>query len=54
MHHLSKNAGFKLERDPESHDVRTEIILQRRLHLRERHCITEFRASSRRLLHYRP
>jgi acetyltransferase len=27
MHHLSKRAGFKLERDPESHDFRAEIIL---------------------------
>ena len=27
MHHLSKKAGFKLERDPESHDFRAEIIL---------------------------
>jgi acetyltransferase len=27
MHHLSKGAGFKLERDPESHDFRAEILL---------------------------
>jgi acetyltransferase len=27
MHHLSKRAGFKLERDPETHDFRAEIIL---------------------------
>jgi acetyltransferase len=27
MHHLSKQAGFKLERDPETHDFRAEIIL---------------------------
>jgi acetyltransferase len=27
MHHLSKNAGFKLERDTESHDFRAEIVL---------------------------
>jgi acetyltransferase len=27
MHHLSKKAGFKLERDPESHDFRAEILL---------------------------
>jgi acetyltransferase len=27
MHHLSKKAGFKLERDPESHDFRAEIVL---------------------------
>jgi acetyltransferase len=27
MHHLSKKAGFKLERDPESHDFRAEIML---------------------------
>lgn len=27
MHHLSKKAGFKLERDPESHDYYAEITL---------------------------
>jgi acetyltransferase len=27
MHHLSKKAGFKLERDSETHDFRAEIIL---------------------------
>jgi acetyltransferase len=27
MHHLSKKAGFELERDPESHDYRAEIAL---------------------------
>lgn len=27
MHHLSKKAGFKVERDPETHDLRAEINL---------------------------